>query len=116
MKNFLIIPFSRLYNLWLAMMTLTTMYFVFMVPFQIGLYWDITSNNPKTLTLDIILQVTMVLDVFVRSRTAFVIDENEKVEFVVDIDKIQYYYINNMLIYDILAAIPLDYILLPFTG
>lgn len=111
-NKFVIIPFSKLYNIWTAVMAISTAYFLFIVPFQLALNYDIRSF--WFVAIDITLSLTYVIDVFVRSRSAFTINERGVTEIITDIDEIQNYYVNNMLIYDVLAAVPVDYILMPF--
>lgn len=74
--------------------------------------YDITGT--WFLGVDIFFSLSYIIDVFIRSRAAFIINERGLTEIVTDVDEIQSYYVNNMLIYDILAAVPVDYILLPF--
>ena len=86
-----------------------------MVPYQLALNYDIYHENGIWYLLpDIIFSVGFILDIFVRARIAFVINDRDESDIVVDQDKIQAYYVNNILIFDLLAAIPFDYLLLPF--
>jgi len=55
-----------------------------------------------------------VLDIWVRSKIAFVVNARGESDFQTCIDQIHTYYVNNLLLWDILAAIPLDYLLIPF--
>jgi hypothetical protein len=113
-QEFVILPFSRLHNLWTAMMALSTGYFLFIVPFQLALSYNIGEESLLNLGFDIFFSFTFVVDIFVRSRIAFVVNDRGLTDIVTDVDEIQSYYVNNMLIFDILAAVPIDYILLPF--
>jgi len=95
-------------------MTISTSYFIWMVPYQLALNYDIyTENGFWYLLPDIIFSLSFILDIFVRSRIAFIVTNNES-DIVTNLDKIRAYYVNDLLIYDFLAAIPFDYLLLPF--
>jgi len=52
-------------------------------------------------------------DIFLRSRLAFVIDERGGSDIITDLDQIQDYYVNRIMIYDVLAGIPFEYLMLP---
>lgn len=111
-EKFIIIPFSKLYNLWTLVMAVAVAYFLFIVPFQVALNYDL--GRVWFYCLDVPLSAAFILDIFMRSRQAFLINDRNMCEIVTSIDQIQEYYINNMMIYDILAAVPIDYILIPF--
>ena len=98
-------------------MLVSTSYFLFMVPYQLALNYDIyEESGPWYLVPDIIFSFSFCVDIFLRSRLAFVINERGESDIQTNVDQIQSYYVNNMLIFDILAAIPFDYLLLPFVS
>lgn len=113
-------------------MFLSTSYFVFIVPFQLALEYDIIAssngaNQPATslnkheprslqsqlLVADLLFNLVFCVDIFFRLRLAYVENERGESDIERDIDRIQSYYVNKILIYDIFAAIPFDYLLLP---
>ena len=64
--------------------------------------------------VDIFFDIMFVVDIYLRSKLAFVMNMNGEAEIQLDTDQIQSYYVNNLMIYDILASIPFDYVLQPF--
>ena len=112
---FVIIPFSKLYNIWTSIVVISFLYFIFMVPYQLALDYDILAESGWIYFIpDIIFSSAFCIDILIRQRIAFVVNEHGESNIQTSTDLIQDYYINNLLLWDILAAIPLDYILLPF--
>lgn len=98
-------------------MMVSTSYFLFMVPYQLALNYDIYQESGAWyLVPDIIFSFSFGVDIFLRSRLAFVTNQRGESDIQTNVDQIQSYYVNNMLIFDILAAIPFDYLLLPFVS
>lgn len=96
-------------------MLTSTAYFLIMVPYQLALNYDIYEESGFLYLLpDIIFSMVFCFDIFLRSRLAFVVNQRDESDIQTNVDQIQQYYVNNLLFYDILAAIPFDYILLPF--
>lgn len=116
-KEFVIIPFSKLYNFWTTIIFMGTAYFFMMIPYQLALNYDIYQESGIWYLLpDIFFTIIFILDIFFRSRVGFVVNQRGESEIQTDQNQIQSYYINNLLIYDIMAAIPFDYLLLPFSS
>ena len=90
-------------------------YFVLMIPYQLALNYDIHEESGIWYMMpDIFFSIIFILDIFFRSRVGFIINQRGESEIQTDTNMVQSYYINNLLIYDIMAAIPFDYLLLPF--
>jgi len=57
-------------------MLVSTSYFLFMVPYQLALNYDIyEESGPWYLVPDIIFSFSFCVDIFLRSRLAFVINQ-----------------------------------------
>jgi hypothetical protein len=85
--QFVIIPFSRLFNLWTIFMLMSTSYFLFMVPYQLALDYRIYEEAGMTgLVPDVIFNFSFMVDIFLRSRLAFVIDERGGSDIITDIN------------------------------
>jgi hypothetical protein len=84
-----IIPFSRLYNIWTTFIMVSTAYFLFMVPYQLALNYDIyRDGGPWYLLPDIIFSFSLCADIFLRSRLAFVINQRGESNIEIKVDQI----------------------------
>ena len=73
--HFVIVPFSKLFNIWTAILLLAFAYFLFIVPFQIALEYDIIEDGGMpNLIVDVIFAVIFLIDIFLRSKLAFVMN------------------------------------------
>ena len=109
----MIIPFSILFNIWTTFTIISILYFFFIVPFGVALKYDVYDESTRELITDVIFSFLLCVDIYLRSRLAYVVNERGESNIVTNIDQLQSYYVNNVLVYDILAAIPFDYLLLP---
>jgi hypothetical protein len=83
----------------------------------LALNYDIYNENGIWyLVPDIVFSISFILDIYFRSRIGFIINDRGESDIVANLDVIQSYYVNNILIYDFLAAIPFDYLLIPFSS
>ena len=105
-----------LFNMWTALTMLSIFYFFFMVPFGLALDYDVHEELGWNLAADVIFCLVLCSDIYLRSRLAYTVNERGESNIVTNIHQLQSYYVNNVLIYDVLAAIPFDYLLLPFVS
>lgn len=69
------------------MMMSSTVYFVFMVPYQLALDYRIYEEAGLSgLIPDIIFNLSFVSDIFLRSRLAFIIDERGGSDIITDLN------------------------------
>lgn len=95
-------PFSNVFYFWNLVMFLAFNYVFFMVWYGIGFKQDIGFNP-----LLIVCQVIFALDIPIRMRTGIV----EPKHISTDLKKVFTYYINTWLFYDMLASVPIEYVL-----
>lgn len=87
--HFVIVPFSKLFNIWTGCLLVAFGYFLFIVPFQIALEYDIVEDGGTPhLVVDILFDVMFLVDIYLRSKLAFVMNENGEAEIQVDTDQI----------------------------
>ena len=103
-KNFIIIPFSKLYYIWNSIIVILLMYELLFIPFSISFEYEF---NIFTLLFDILWKFIFAFDIFMASKTGF----NNKFEITVDLKEISKDYIETRLILDALWIIPLDLII-----
>lgn len=74
-NDFVIIPLSKLFNCWTFLLVLAAAYYVFMVPFQLALDYDVL-DDPSLLLLsfDIAASAIFILDIPFRSRLAYLVN------------------------------------------
>jgi hypothetical protein len=88
-SQFVIIPFSRLFNIWTTTMIISTAYFLFMVPYQLALDYQIYEEAGLSgLIPDIFFNLIFCADMFLRSRLAFVRDQRGGSDIITDLDQI----------------------------
>ena len=102
-------PFSPLFYIWNTVLFLTMMYDTFMVPFSIALSFDFYG---AFYAIDILAIAVYCIDIFMRAKTA--ITSPDSICF--DKQAILRYYVNSWLIADLLACIPFEYFIHPFTS
>lgn len=95
-------PFSRFWYLWNAIMIIAFTYVLFVVPYGIGFKED-HGFDP----LLIVCQVLFAIDIPLRMRTGI----TEPKHITTNLQQIFNYYINTWLFYDMLASIPIEYVL-----
>ena len=101
-------PFSPLFYIWNTVLFLAMSYDLFMVPFSIALNFDFYG---AFYVIDIIAILVYCIDIFMRAKTA--ITSADSICF--DKQAILHYYVNSWLIMDLLACIPFEYFIHPFT-
>lgn len=99
---FIIMPFSKFFYMWNAIMILAFTYVLFVVPYGIGFKED-HGFDP----LLIVCQVLFAVDIPLRMRTGI----TEPKHISTNLQQIFTYYINTWLFYDMLASIPIEYVL-----
>lgn len=107
--GFLIVPFSPLFYIWNSFLFLAMCYDLFMVPFSIALNFNFYGIF---YVIDIIAILIYCIDIFMRAKTAITSPD----AVCLDKQAILRYYVNSWLIMDLLAAIPFEYFILPFTS
>jgi hypothetical protein len=101
-EYFIIMPFSRFFYVWNAIMIIAFTYVLFVVPYGIGFKED-HGFDP----LLIVCQVLFAVDIPLRMRTGI----TEPKHITTNLQQIFTYYINTWLFYDMLASIPIEYVL-----
>lgn len=67
-------------------MVIAFAYFLFMVPFQVALNYDLDTT--WLYCLDILFSIVFIMDIFMRSRQAFLIHDRDMIEIVLDLDQV----------------------------
>ena len=114
--QFVIIPFSKLYNIYFAIMFVTTWYFFLVTPLQIALVFDLKNQSTFNLILDIFFTIVFILDIVITPTIGMIQNENGDIQITTNFKLIAKNYVDNILIFDILAAIPMAYLFMPFHG
>ena len=104
----MIIPFSPIFYIWNTIMLIILLYDSFMVPFSIALDFDFYGGF---YAVDILAIIVYCADIFMRAKTAITSPDN----FCLDRKQVMKYYINNWLVIDLIACIPFEYFLYPFS-
>lgn len=102
---FLIIPFSKMYNIWSVVMFITIGYDTFMVPYSIAVNFDFYG---VFYAIDVLAILIYAFDIFIRSRTSITSPHT----FCLNQHEVMRYYINHRLIFDLLSCLPFEYLLL----
>jgi CRP-like cAMP-binding protein len=105
LNQFIIIPFSALYYIWLAIMMIAVAYTAFIVPFWIAFEY---SFETWIIPIDIFTLVIFAIDILLTSRTAF----DKDFDIVIDSSVTISDYVNTRLFFDAISIIPLDYVLM----
>jgi hypothetical protein len=105
-KYFVILPMSHLYILWSAIISIAIFYNVLLVPYCIALNVELQGAYKL---FDFAMFTIYLIDIFIQFKTGMV---NNKIE--IDLQSVAKDYIGFKIILDILALIPIDYILYPF--
>jgi len=109
LDQFLIIPFSRLFNVWHVFLLLAVWYNIVIVPYSIG--GDVNLNvNWYFYVIDWIAILIHFVDIWFRANTALTSHR----EICLNKGKILSFYIETFLLTDVLATIPFEYMLLAF--
>ena len=106
-NDFLIVPFSPLFNIWNSILVIAIAFEIFMVPFSISLSYDSLEGF---YFVDVLVLFIFMADIFMRSKTAMLSPHSLSFEK----DVIFHSYVNSYLIFDIVACLPFEYFLLPF--
>ena len=94
---------------WNVLLTMMIFYDTFTVPFTIALNYDIEGI---WLAIDVIAILIYMIDIFMRSRTAI----TKSLQLCLDRSQVMHHYVNSWLILDILACLPIEYIMLSFSS
>ena len=103
----MVVPFSPLFCIWNSVLVLIFVYDIWMVLFSISLAYNFTG------VFYIINGVTALFyfaDIFMRANTAITTPKT----VCLDRAEVLKYYLNNWLLLDVLAFLPLDLLMLPF--
>jgi len=93
------VPFSPFFFAWNAILFAVILYDLFMIPFCIGLQYELTG---ATLALDSICIVVLAIDMLVRARTAITVPSKYCFEYT----EVVTHYLNAWLILDSFTVIP----------
>ena len=107
-EYFLIVPFSPLFYFWNSLLVLTVIYDTFMVPFSIALSFDFYGFF---YAVDVLAILVYMVDIFMRSKLAI----TNPTMLCFDRAKVMHHYVNSWLILDLLACLPFEYFMLPFS-
>lgn len=99
---FVIIPFSKVFYIWNAIMLVTFSYVSFKVLFGVG--WDQSYAFDPLL---ILAEIIYIIDIPVRMFTGIV----QPNRTTADLNQVSKYYINNWFFADLIATIPVEYVL-----
>jgi len=99
---FIIVPFSLIFNLWNTILVAAVTYYGIIIPYNIVLSQDIN------IYAHVACSIIFIIDMPFRAVTA--VTRSKSICF--DKEEVLKYYINNWLIYDFLATLPLDFITL----
>jgi hypothetical protein len=102
-KYFIIIPMSRLYVIWSAVISLAILYNILLVPYCIALNVELEGAYQL---LDLLMFIIYLVDVFVQLKTGMV---DNKIE--INLAAVSQNYIGFKILFDVLAVIPYSYIL-----
>ena len=105
---FLIVPFSVLFYIWNSLLLLTVFYDTFMVPFSIALSFDFYGIF---YVIDVLAILVYITDIFMRSKLAI----TKPTMLCFDRAQVMHHYVNSWLILDLLACLPFEYFMLPFS-
>lgn len=101
-----ILPNSLFWRVWTTAMVAVILYNIFMLPFRLA--FDFHSTNAAYLVLDYVGDTILIIDVILRFRLAF---ECEGM-LIVDRSVIRERYMRSSFLFDCIACIPLDFIMI----
>jgi hypothetical protein len=103
----MILPFDRLYEAWFYILGLTVFYNTCYIPFSYA--YDIDATGGGWIALDIAAIFVYFIDAFVANRT--MLYDTVSREYIENTRELTLNYINRQFCFDVLAVLPLDYLL-----
>ena len=108
-KTWIIMPNNKYKLIWDYFINFITLYSIVVTPYQIAFSDNIyySSGGNKTITIDLIIDIFLFIDIILNFFTAFV-DKFDKL--ILDHKKIVFNYLFSWFIFDFISIIPLNYL------
>lgn len=85
------------------------------MPYELAMKVTIDiKGNPWGFFIDVVVSLIAIVDIYLRSKLGYSVNERGESVIQTNLAIAQQYYINNLLITDLLATFPFDMFLIPF--